>query len=54
VFIYLGATGSLHVVWNIADTLNGLMAVPNLISVLASIPVLLRLQREFFQSQRRP
>jgi AGCS family alanine or glycine:cation symporter len=52
VFIYLGATGSLHVVWNIADTLNGLMAVPNLISVLASIPVLLRLQREFFQ--RRP
>jgi AGCS family alanine or glycine:cation symporter len=51
---WLGATGSLHVVWNIADTLNGLMAVPNLISVLASIPVLLRLQREFFQSQRRP
>jgi AGCS family alanine or glycine:cation symporter len=49
VFIYLGATGSLHVVWNIADTLNGLMALPNLISVLGSIPLLLRLQREFFQ-----
>ena len=32
VFIYLGATGSLHLVWNIADTLNGLMAIPNLIS----------------------
>jgi AGCS family alanine or glycine:cation symporter len=49
VFIYLGATGSLHVVWDIADTLNGLMAIPNLISVLGSIPLLLRLQREFFQ-----
>jgi len=48
VFIYLGATGSLHLVWDIADTLNGLMAIPNLISVLLSIPLLLRLQREFF------
>lgn len=48
VFAYLGATGSLHLVWNIADTLNGLMAIPNLIALLGSIPVLLRLQREFF------
>jgi len=49
VFIYLGAVGSLHLVWDIADTLNGLMAIPNLIGVLASIPLLLRLQREFFK-----
>jgi AGCS family alanine or glycine:cation symporter len=48
VFVYLGATGSLHLVWDVADTLNGLMAVPNLIGILASIPLLLRLQREFF------
>ena len=48
VFIYLGATGSLHLIWDIADTLNGLMALPNLLSVLVSIPILLRLQREFF------
>jgi len=48
VFIYLGATGSLHLIWDIADTLNGLMALPNLLSVLLSIPILLRLQREFF------
>jgi AGCS family alanine or glycine:cation symporter len=52
VFIYLGATGSLHLVWDIADTLNGLMAIPNLIGVLVSVPILLRLQREFFG--RRP
>ena len=49
VFIYLGATGSLHLVWAIADTLNGLMAVPNLISVLFSIPLLLKLKKEFFR-----
>jgi AGCS family alanine or glycine:cation symporter len=48
VFIYLGAIGSLHLVWDVADTLNGLMALPNLVSVLASIPVLLKLNREFF------
>jgi AGCS family alanine or glycine:cation symporter len=48
VFVYFGATGSLHLVWDIADTLNGLMAIPNLIGLLASIPLLLRLQREFF------
>ena len=47
-FVFLGATGSLHLVWDIADTLNGLMAIPNLIGVLFSIPLLLRLQREFF------
>ena len=50
VFIYLGAVGSLSLVWGVADTLNGLMAAPNLVAVLASIPVLLRLQREFFGS----
>jgi AGCS family alanine or glycine:cation symporter len=52
VFIYVGATGSLHLVWDIADTLNGLMAIPNLISVLVSIPLLLRLHREFFARGR--
>lgn len=51
VFIYVGAVGSLHLVWDIADTLNGLMALPNLLSVLVSIPILLRLKREFFASQ---
>jgi AGCS family alanine or glycine:cation symporter len=48
VFIYLGATGSLQLIWSVADTLNALMAIPNLIGVLFSIPLLLRLQREFF------
>jgi len=51
VFAYLGAVGSLHLVWDIADTLNGLMALPNLVSVLGSIPLLLRLKREFFSRQ---
>jgi AGCS family alanine or glycine:cation symporter len=47
-FIYLGSVGTLQVVWGVADTLNGLMALPNLVAVLGSIPLLLKLQREFF------
>ncbi len=52
VFIYLGAVGSLHLIWDIADTLNGLMALPNILSVLLSIPLLRRLMREFFARPR--
>jgi len=52
VFIFIGARGSLHLVWDIADTLNGLMALPNLLSVLVSIPVLLKLTREFFAAEK--
>jgi AGCS family alanine or glycine:cation symporter len=51
VFIYLGAVGSLQLVWSVADTLNGLMALPNLFSVLISLPLLRRLQREFFAAR---
>jgi AGCS family alanine or glycine:cation symporter len=53
VFIYLGAVGSLHLIWDIADTLNGLMAIPSLISILISIPLLRRLHTEFFDQRRR-
>ena len=52
VFIYLGSVGSLHLVWDIADTLNGLMALPNLLSVLLSVSLLRRLMAEFFARPR--
>ncbi len=53
VFIYLGSIGSLHLVWDIADTLNGLMAIPNLVSLLIALPLIRRLQKEFFDSKNR-
>jgi AGCS family alanine or glycine:cation symporter len=53
VFIYLGAVGSLQLVWSVSDTLNGLMAIPNLVSVLISLPLLRRLHQEFFASRKR-
>ena len=32
--IYLGSVMNLTLVWNIADSMNALMAIPNLISLL--------------------
>ena len=48
-FVYLGATGSLQLIWSVADTLNGLMALPNLVAVLGSIGMLRKLTVDFFQ-----
>jgi AGCS family alanine or glycine:cation symporter len=52
VFIYLGAVGSLQLVWSVSDTLNGLMAIPNLVSVLISLSLLRRLHQEFFAKRK--
>ncbi len=38
-------------VWNLSDTLNGLMAVPNLIGLLLLAPMVFRVTREYFAKQ---
>ena len=48
----LGATVDLGVLWDIADTLNGLMAIPNLIALAALSPVVFRLTKEYFSEKR--
>jgi AGCS family alanine or glycine:cation symporter len=53
ILAYFGAVGSLRLVWDIADTLNGLMAIPNLIAVLACSPLIIQMQREFFSQKDR-
>ncbi len=50
-FVFVGATGSLKIIWDISDTLNGLMALPNLVAVLGSLALLRKLVREFFAKQ---
>ncbi len=47
-FVFIGATGNLKDIWDISDTLNGLMALPNLVAVLGSLALLRKLVREFF------
>ena len=41
-FIFIGAVGGLEVVWDLADTLNGLMAAPNLIALIVLSGVVAR------------
>ena len=43
---FVGAVTHLDLAWTIADTLNALMAVPNLIALLALSPVVVKLTRE--------
>ncbi|WMM25143.1 sodium:alanine symporter family protein [Tissierella sp. MB52-C2] len=51
-FIVIGAVGGLELLWNIADTLNGLMAIPNLIGVAALSGVVIKLTKEFFAKEK--
>ncbi len=41
-FLYMGAVGGLRLVWEVADTLNGLMALPNLVALLFLARVVVR------------
>ncbi|MGB0468667.1 MAG: alanine/glycine:cation symporter family protein [Pontibacterium sp.] len=48
----LGASLSLDFVWLVADTLNALMALPNLIAIAVLSPVVFKLTREYFERQK--
>jgi AGCS family alanine or glycine:cation symporter len=48
----LGAMAKLNFVWSLSDTFNGLMAIPNLIGLLALSPVIVRETRSFFDAMR--
>ncbi len=51
-FIVIGAIGGLVTIWDIADTLNGLMAIPNLIGVLGLSGVIIKLTKEYFSKEK--
>ncbi len=48
-FACIAGAVELKLAWAIADTLNGLMAIPNLIAVALLSPVVIKLTREYFQ-----
>ncbi len=54
VMIVVGATTSLDVVWDVADTFNGLMAIPNFIALFALSGVVARLTRQHFENKTLP
>ena len=53
VMIVVGATTSLSVAWDLADTFNGLMAIPNFIALFALSGVVAKLTKEYFAPKNR-
>lgn len=53
VIIVVGCVSPIEAVWNLADTFNGLMAIPNFIALFALSPVLFKLVKEFFSDKTR-
>lgn len=51
-FIVIGAVGGLTLLWDLADTLNGLMAIPNLIALVFLSPKVFELTKEFFAKEK--
>jgi alanine or glycine:cation symporter, AGCS family len=49
--IPVGTLLQLDFIWLVADTLNALMAIPNLIALLLLSPVVFRLTRDYFERQ---
>ena len=48
------ANVKVDLVWNLADTLNGLMAVPNLIGLLLLAPMVFKVTRQYFDDLKKP
>jgi AGCS family alanine or glycine:cation symporter len=49
--IPIGAISNLGIIWTLADTLNALMALPNLAALLLLSPVVFTLTRDYFSSK---
>ena len=47
----VGSVGSGTLMWNISDTLNGMMAIPNLVGLLLLSGTVIRLTREYFNKK---
>jgi AGCS family alanine or glycine:cation symporter len=50
VVLFIGAVGNLDLIWTIADAMNGLMIVPNLIALLVLSPVIFKQSKEYFSN----
>ncbi len=45
--IFVGATMQLQLAWDLSDTFNGLMAIPNLIGVLSLSPLVVKITKNY-------
>lgn len=47
-FVFIGTIGSLDLIWSISETMNGLMAIPNLIGIIGLYKVIKATTKEHF------
>lgn len=47
IFVFVGSVFSLSLVWDLADLFNGLMAIPNLIALLALSPIIVKETKKY-------
>ncbi len=47
VMIFIGATMKLSLAWDLSDTFNGLMAMPNLVGVLCLSPLVMKITKNY-------
>ncbi len=53
IFIVIGSVGGLEFVWSLADTANGLMAIPNLIGLIFLSSTVVNLKKEFLDDKKK-
>ncbi|MBE7029972.1 MAG: sodium:alanine symporter family protein [Ruminococcaceae bacterium] len=51
IFVFVGAVGSLDLIWSISETMNGLMAIPNLIGIVGLSKVVSKTTKEYFEQK---
>ncbi|MBO5907217.1 MAG: sodium:alanine symporter family protein [Clostridia bacterium] len=52
VFVFIGALANLGLIWSIADVMNVLMAVPNLIGIIGLYKVVVSVTRDHFRKNK--
>lgn len=50
--VLIGAVGNLELIWSISETMNGFMAIPNLIGVIGLYKVVCGLTQNYFSSKK--
>lgn len=49
--VYIGCTMSLSLAWNLSDTFNGLMMIPNIIGVISLSPLVGRITKNYLDRE---
>ena len=52
VFIFIGSMTTLGLAWDLADTFNGLMIIPNLIGLILLSKEVVKLKKEYFAKNK--